>query len=222
MLQLKQAFEEKQELLAKGHGEYREIDQDAFLREVTGSPRVAVHFYHSDFERCKIMDMVGYMGFMGFTYVRNRHRTHGCRCPQHLSRLAKTHIECKFLKLNAEKAPFFVEKLAIRVLPTVVCFKDGVAFPVRVIGFDGLTRDDATEERAAFGTRGHLTSSDTFPTIAVRRSAGAQSPGRRGRLTHSRTCIAMLSLLQLARKLVQIGAMDEHDADEDDEEGDNA
>lgn len=56
--QLKQAYEEKQQLLAKGHGEYREIAQDEFLKEVTGSPLVAVHFYHNDFERCKIMDMV--------------------------------------------------------------------------------------------------------------------------------------------------------------------
>ncbi|TYZ58025.1 hypothetical protein PybrP1_012842 [[Pythium] brassicae (nom. inval.)] len=162
MSQLKQAYEAKQELLAKGHGEYREISQDEFLAEVTASPRVAVHFYHNDFERCKIVDM-------------------------HLSRLAKTHIECKFLKLNAEKAPFFVQKLAVRVLPTIVCFRDGVAFPSRVVGFDGLTADDEEEESAAFGSRGHLTASDAFPTIA------------------------------LARKLVQIGAVDEHDADADDE-----
>lgn len=73
--------------------------------------------------------------------------------------------------MNAEKAPFFVEKLVIRVLPTVVCFKDGVAFPSRVVGFDGLTADDDEEEVATFGTRGHLTSSDTFPTFAVRQRA---------------------------------------------------
>lgn len=60
MSQLKLAYEEKQTLLAKGHGEYREIAQDEFLKEVTSSPRVAVHFYHNDFERCKIMDMVSF------------------------------------------------------------------------------------------------------------------------------------------------------------------
>lgn len=142
--QLKQEFEEKQTLIAKGHGEYREIAQDEFLKEVTGSPLVAVHFYHRDFERCKIMDM-------------------------HLAKLARSHIECKFLKLNAEKAPFFVEKLAIQVLPTVVCFKDGVAFPDRVVGFDGLTEDDEEAELANFGSRAnhHATSSDNFPTAAV-------------------------------------------------------
>lgn len=115
------------------------------MKEVTGSPLVAVHFYHRDFERCKIMDM-------------------------HLAKLAKSHIECKFLKLNAEKAPFFVEKLVIRVLPTVVCFKDGVAFPDRVVGFDGLTEDEEEAELANFGSRSnhHATSSDNFPTAAVR------------------------------------------------------
>ncbi|KAG7381101.1 hypothetical protein PHYPSEUDO_006477 [Phytophthora pseudosyringae] len=160
--QLKLEFEEKQALVAKGHGEYREIAQDEFLKEVTGSPLVAVHFYHRDFERCKIMDM-------------------------HLAKLARRHIECKFLKLNAEKAPFFVEKLAIRVLPTVVCFKDGVAFPERVVGFDGLTEDDEEAELANFGTRAnhHATSSDTFPTAA------------------------------LARKMVEIGAIREKDEGDD-------
>ncbi|KAI9994524.1 hypothetical protein PInf_011246 [Phytophthora infestans] len=157
--QLKYEYEEKQTLMAKGHGEYREITQDEFLKEVTGSPLVAVHFYHRDFERCKIMDM-------------------------HLAKLARRHIECKFLKLNAEKAPFFVEKLVIRVLPTVVCFKNGVALPERVIGFDGLTGNDEEAELANFGSRAnhHAASSDNFPTAA------------------------------LARKMVEIGAIREKDA----------
>jgi hypothetical protein len=44
---------------------------------------VIVHFYHKDFERCKIVD-------------------------HHLREIAKAHIEAKFLYLNAEKAPFFI------------------------------------------------------------------------------------------------------------------
>uniref|UniRef100_M4BNU4 Thioredoxin domain-containing protein n=1 Tax=Hyaloperonospora arabidopsidis (strain Emoy2) TaxID=559515 RepID=M4BNU4_HYAAE len=155
--QLKLEFEESQALIVKGHGEYREITQDEFLEEVTSSPLVAVHFYHRDFERCKIMDM-------------------------HLTRLARRCIECKFLKLNAEKAPFFAEKLMIRVLPTVVCFKDGVASPTRVVGFDGLMDDDDHAEVLKIGgpTNHHAPSGDNFPTAA------------------------------LARKLVEIGAIREH------------
>ena len=58
------------------------------------------------------------------------------------------------MKLNAEKAPFFVEKLAvsrlaseiyswseIRTLPCVVVFIDGVA-KGRQVGFEGLGGDE--------------------------------------------------------------------------------
>eukprot|EP00953_Heterococcus_sp_UTEX-ZZ885_P031739 16618-Heterococcus_DN1.PRE.2 len=53
MSQLKQTHEARAENLAKGHGQYREIAQDEFLPEVTGSSRVVAHFYHNDFQRCK-------------------------------------------------------------------------------------------------------------------------------------------------------------------------
>lgn len=56
--QLRAEHEEQLALRARGHGEYREIEQDAFLPEVTAAPLAAVHFYHRDFERCKILDMV--------------------------------------------------------------------------------------------------------------------------------------------------------------------
>ncbi|GMF23643.1 unnamed protein product [Phytophthora fragariaefolia] len=130
----------------------------------------------------------------------------------HLAKLARKHIECKFVKINAEKAPFFVEKLVIRVLPTVVCFKDGVAFPERVIGFDGLTEDD---EAANFGTRSaqHATSSDNFPTAAVRDALGLCMLWPRADC-HSPYC----ALLQLARKMVEIGAIREKD-DPDEADG---
>lgn len=76
--------------------------------------------------------------------------------------------------MDAEKAPFFVEKLAIRVLPTVVCFREGVAFPERVVGFEGLADaalSDEQRELQAFGSRSanrRISSSDEFPTSAVR------------------------------------------------------
>ena len=38
------------------------------------------------------------------------------------------------MTINAEKAPFFVEKLGIRVIPTMVMFKDGIAVD-RILGF---------------------------------------------------------------------------------------
>lgn len=94
------------------YGEYTEITEDEFLPYVTKAKYAVCHFYHNDFEKCKIMD-------------------------QHLQILTQTHKETKFLKLNAEKAPFFVKKLAIRVLPSVCYFKDGILVETQV-GFEDL------------------------------------------------------------------------------------
>jgi hypothetical protein len=85
--QIKAQQIEKIENISKGHGQYREIVQDEFLAEMTSSTRVICHFYHSDFPRCEIMN-------------------------HHLSKLAPRHIETKFVKINADKAPFFIEKVS--------------------------------------------------------------------------------------------------------------
>lgn len=99
---------------AKGHGEVRTISQDEFLPECTGSSKyVVVHFFHDEFERCKIMD-------------------------HHLRVIAPLHLSCKFVRIDGEKAPFFVAKLAIQTLPTLLVFKDGKTID-RLIGFDGLS-----------------------------------------------------------------------------------
>lgn len=55
--------------------------------------------------------------------------------------LAPKHLQTKFIKLNAERAPFFITKLSVRVLPTVVVFHEGVA-KSRLTGFDGLVGDE--------------------------------------------------------------------------------
>ncbi|CAM9366368.1 unnamed protein product [Hapterophycus canaliculatus] len=55
-----------------------------------------------------------------------------------LAELAPRHLETKFLRIDAEKAPFFVQKLQVKILPTVICFNDGVAVH-NIIGFEGLT-----------------------------------------------------------------------------------
>jgi hypothetical protein len=115
--ELKNNYQELQENKIKGHGQYREITETEFLPNVTTSKFVICHFYHKDFERCKIVDM-------------------------HLREIAKTHVEAKFLYLNAEKCPFFIQKLQVQVLPTIICFIDGVAVD-RVVGFADMgNRDD--------------------------------------------------------------------------------
>jgi len=110
--QMKEAHEMKLKYQALGHGEYEEIEEEAFLKTVTSSQRCVVHFYHRHFEKCKLMD-------------------------KHLAVCAKKFIGTKFVKLDAEKAPFFVDKLKIQILPSAVIFNDGVAVG-RQLGFEGL------------------------------------------------------------------------------------
>ena len=84
--QIKDSHKEKIENLGKGHGQYREISQDEFLAEVTSSLRVVCLFYHGDFPRCAIFD-------------------------HHFQKLVARHVETKFIKIDANKAPFFIEKV---------------------------------------------------------------------------------------------------------------
>ena len=74
-----------------------------------------MHFFHADFERCKIMDF-------------------------HLDIVARGHLEAKFLRIDAAKAPFFVAKLRIKTLPALCVFKDGKEVG-RLPGFEGLAKD---------------------------------------------------------------------------------
>merc|ERR1712178_343027 len=105
----------------QGHGEYREIVEEEFLKEVCGSQWVVVHFHHKEFFRCKIVD-------------------------KHMRIIAQKHLSCKFLCLDAEKAPFFITKLAIQMLPTVITFKDGNVTD-RLVGFEELgDKDDFRTE----------------------------------------------------------------------------
>eukprot|EP01038_Epipyxis_sp_PR26KG_P009051 gene9051-12206_t len=133
--QIKQTHQQTLENISKGHGEYREIVQDQFLAEVTSSQKVICHFYHKEFNRCTIMD-------------------------HHLLMLAKQHIETKFIKIDAEKTPFFVEKLRVRSMPTVVIFFDGVASD-KIIGFEGLadTMPEGKEDEWSTVTLARLLSS---------------------------------------------------------------
>jgi hypothetical protein len=99
-----------------GHGTLRTIVQDEFLTECTGSSRfVCVHFFQDEFERCKIMDF-------------------------HLKVIAEEHYECKFLRIDAAKAPFFVTKFKIQTLPSLFLYDNGKEIG-RLTGFDGLAID---------------------------------------------------------------------------------
>lgn len=115
LAELKREADQKAADLARGHGELRTIAQDEFLPECAATSKsewVAVHFYHNEFQRCKVMD-------------------------HHLKIVAVKHTECKFLRIDAEKAPFFVHKLQIKTLPTLLVLNKGNVVD-RMIGFEEL------------------------------------------------------------------------------------
>ncbi|KAL7514661.1 hypothetical protein ACHAXN_012453 [Cyclotella atomus] len=113
LAQLKREQIARAENISLGHGTLRTILQDEYLPECTGSSRyVCIHFFQDEFERCKIMDF-------------------------HLKIVAEEHIECKFLRIDAAKAPFFVAKFKIQVLPSLFVYDTGKEIG-RLTGFDGL------------------------------------------------------------------------------------
>ncbi|KAL3842276.1 hypothetical protein ACJMK2_020308 [Sinanodonta woodiana] len=118
LAELKHKAVEFQELQKQGHGVYNDImDEKSFLEVTTSEDRCIVHFYHTDYRRCSIMDT-------------------------HLEKLTEKYYETKFAKMNVEKAKFLVERLKIRVLPAVFCFLKGIVKD-RVIGFEELGGTDS-------------------------------------------------------------------------------
>ena len=123
LAQLKKKAKQKQEWINKGHGSYNEVaDQKDFFSQVKESERVVAHFYRPTTWRCEIVD-------------------------KHLSTLARKHVETKFIKVNAEKSPYLVEKLRVYMLPTMMLIKNGKT-EHSIIGFDELggTDDFSTDD----------------------------------------------------------------------------
>ena len=54
-----------------------------------------------------------------------------------MASIVKKHTEALICKIDAEKCPFFVTKLQVQMLPTIISFIDGVAVD-RIIGFEEL------------------------------------------------------------------------------------
>merc|ERR1712150_169224 len=72
----------------------------------------------------------------------------GCKIvDKHLKLIAGVQQGCKFMKIDAERANFFVKKLKIRMLPTIVMFENGIASD-RLVGFDEIGATDKFKTRA--------------------------------------------------------------------------
>lgn len=133
--QLKKHAVNLQEMKEKQHGQYTEITEEKkFLELTTKEKRCIVHFYHSDFRRCSIMDT-------------------------HLEALSNKYFETKFAKINVEICKFFVEKLKIRTLPAVFCFIHGQVVD-KITGFEELGNTDSFQTNVLekrFGETGVIT-----------------------------------------------------------------
>ncbi|XP_018495908.1 thioredoxin domain-containing protein 9 [Galendromus occidentalis] len=117
MAAMKKAEEKKREWLQLGHGEYSELSNETeFFDACKKSTHVVVHFYRQETMRCAIVD-------------------------KHLQILAVKHPETRFLKISVDKAPFLCDRMKIRVLPTLVLFKDFKSVDY-IIGFDSLGGTD--------------------------------------------------------------------------------
>eukprot|EP01114_Cavostelium_apophysatum_P019549 TRINITY_DN6334_c0_g1_i1.p1 TRINITY_DN6334_c0_g1~~TRINITY_DN6334_c0_g1_i1.p1 ORF type:complete len:220 (-),score=81.96 TRINITY_DN6334_c0_g1_i1:23-607(-) len=117
IFQMRHEATQREQFLKGDHGQYTEIKEEKdFLKQSTSEKKLICHFFHDQFTRCRIMD-------------------------DHLNILAKKHFEVKFVKMNVEKAPFFVEKLQIKVLPCVIVFILGISVD-RIVGFEELGNTD--------------------------------------------------------------------------------
>ncbi|VDN20228.1 unnamed protein product [Dibothriocephalus latus] len=96
---------------------YTELPSEReFFAACAKSPALVCHFYRSSTFRCGIVD-------------------------KHLSILAPRRVECRFVKIDAEKSPFLTAKLKVRVLPTMVIVKNEKVCDM-IIGFDDLGGHD--------------------------------------------------------------------------------
>ena len=104
-------------LYISGHGTYSEIaDEREFFDTCKKSQHVVCHFYRDSTFRCKIVD-------------------------KHLEALARQHIETKFVKINAEKVVFLIERLRIKVMPTIALIRDNKPIDY-IVGFNDLGNTD--------------------------------------------------------------------------------
>jgi hypothetical protein len=118
--QLKSTAKKQKELQQFGHGEYAELmNEKDFFEAAKKSKHLVCHFYRPSTWRCAIID-------------------------KHLESLARTHIECRFVKINIENSPYLAEKLRIVMLPTVMIVNEGKT-EHSIIGFDEFGGKDDFE-----------------------------------------------------------------------------
>lgn len=99
-----------------GYGTCDDVSEEREVLEKTAAEKVAVvHFYHPEFQRCKIMQA-------------------------HIDKLAHKHFRTRFLKFDITKGHWIAARLKIRELPAVLTFVGG-QIKDRVVGFSDFGTD---------------------------------------------------------------------------------
>ncbi|KAI0307296.1 thioredoxin-like protein [Multifurca ochricompacta] len=160
--ELQREMERIKQMRESMHGKYAEMtDEKEVIRTSASEPLCVIHFYHSNFRRCAIMD-------------------------KHLGALAPKYFNTRFLRVFVENVPFLIEKLSIKVLPCVICFINGVSKDSRIIGFEELGNVDgfstATLELRLLHT-GVIQKDPQFKPV-VKHAQAAVSHGTRLRQNH--------------------------------------
>merc|ERR1719221_983698 len=118
---MKATHANRQQKLATGHGEYEMIEEKDFFDVAKKSDRIVIHFWRESTWRCEIMD-------------------------KHIRQLVQKHWGTRFVKINAEKSPYLVERLNIWCLPSLVLCKHGKTDHT-IVGFSEFkTGDECTTE----------------------------------------------------------------------------
>ncbi|XP_071809647.1 uncharacterized protein [Asterias amurensis] len=113
MGELKSELQRMNEHQRKGYGTYSELKKEKELLDLTTQEnKVIIHFFHSDFKLCAVID-------------------------KHLKVLAEKHFGTKFARISVTVAQFCVQKLHIKVLPAVLIFIDAKEKD-RIVGFEDL------------------------------------------------------------------------------------
>lgn len=124
-LEMQKQARKEQDWRQLGHGRYLECnDTKDFFNMCKKSERVVAHMYRPVTARCQIVDA-------------------------HFEKLAQTHLETRFIKVDVEKNPFLAERLHIILMPSIVLIKGGKTDHT-ITGFDefGGTDDFTTEDVA--------------------------------------------------------------------------
>lgn len=97
----------------EGYGSLKVIeDESTLMKTVAQVPNAVVHFGLDKFAKCQYMD-------------------------QKLNQVAEKYLTTMFLRANVDQCPFLVSKLGIKVLPFVICYKNGQEV-LRILGFSKL------------------------------------------------------------------------------------